>query len=298
MVMCTSNNFNDLDKLRDLPQEIVYEIFKWVPEYGHGVCKDLHERSLDTIKVSAYCDFYRYCVRSVMGPLNTCIEIMADWLPDAITVGARKYLSRNVPGLLFKYLHEQYDTEEDGIGPIICGLLEDFGIKHVRKLSNMGNLCRNHLVDLYISARWTKEYVNFYVLMILLDSEVITKKEFDRRMKIVDLRTVLQSLVYMQNVQDHISCLAVRYFGHVIPEICLKPDKLCVYGNDRDNYAKFVKIIESPFYTGIGKYTRIEQLINMVPEHLEGFSDQHWSLVKATYILDAIRHMPVDCDRE
>lgn len=47
------NNFNEL------PQEIIHEIFEYVPEYGLQVSKELHKRSFESLP-SYYCDIIRY----------------------------------------------------------------------------------------------------------------------------------------------------------------------------------------------------------------------------------------------
>lgn len=304
----------------ELPQEIVYEIFTYVPEYGHRVSYELHERSLDSSGVSAYCDFRRYCTRSIAEPLETCIEIASSRLSDDITDDATKYLRRNVHGLLFKYLYEEYDAEDDEVGPIIRSMLSDFGIQDINRLTKIGNTGYNHLRNAIVHSRWTKIYVNFYVSMILLDNKLITKKEFDRQIKVVNLKSILQCIIYIREIYDHISCLVIRYFRSVIPTLCSVPKCLSRPRNYADKYNRFIKIIELPIdkyvpaKDAIAKDTTakdvnaknanakdaateyLSYLMKTLPEQLEGFSRHQWISAKVVYMLDIVKHMNDDID--
>lgn len=282
------------EQLYDLPQEIVYEIISYVPEYGHRVSHELHDRSLSTQKISAYCDFYRYCVRSIAGPLDTCIDIVCETLPGDVTDRALKYLHRNIRGLLFNYLHDQYIYYENNIGPIICEILSNFGITNVKRLTYIYNVHRGERDSPYSGIRWCKKYIDFYVTMILYDNDIITKKEFDRHMsRVTDIRAILQSIILLQCIQDHISCLAIRYFGHIIPEMCLEAD---TYINAHDyryyeTYDKFIKVIESPFYNhvpiGDTIDERIEHLAALVPEDTTIFTPD----TRDIYLIEARRQL-------
>lgn len=253
IIMYISNNFNDLDKLReqeqlrgltDLPQEIMYEIFKFVPEYGHRVSACLHEQSLYAGKVSAYCDFYRYCARSFMEPLDTCIEILVNCLPDSLTTTAKRYLCRDTRSLLFKYLYEWHHEQNEPAEIVIVGILGRLGI-NVQQLTCVYGGTSSWTNIQINNNRWQKQYVDFYVFMILFESGVITKKEFDRYMKsVTNLRCILQYIILRRDVDDHISRLAIRYFGHVIPELCFVPDKLVSTSNYREYYDEFIEAIE------------------------------------------------------
>lgn len=238
------SNFTDLS---ELPQEIVYEIFMFVPEYGHGVCQELHELSLYSNRVSAYCDLRRYCARSITDILDTCLELLTSPEAGKFKVDIIHYMQKHIRDLLYRYLDEWNswicNTTIHDI--IIRDILTRFGIHNVQKLSTMSHIEYKYLRISSNTVRWRKQYIDFYVTMILFESKMITKKEFDRyTSKMPNLRAILQYIINEHPCKMHICKLAARYFRDIIPQLCAEPDMLRAANYGR-LYDRFIEMMNS-----------------------------------------------------
>lgn len=202
-----------LEQFKELPQEIAYEIFGWIPEYGHRINKELHERSLCTAKISIYCDFLRYCARWPMKPLDICIDVLKkddlngskelSGSKDLIN-GAIKYLTSKIQDLVCEYL---YNVDQD-----LHRVFKKLGIINSHKFSEIeqydyeGN-------EIYVKQGYTK-IIELYSLMILCDNCLLTKKEFERRCSETSgLAAILGLILTGFADTDHIYLAVIRYFG-------------------------------------------------------------------------------------
>lgn len=190
-----------------LPQEIVYEIFAFVPEYGHRTCKYLHGRSELVEEVSAYCDFYRYCARINKSHIDSCATILTGDCPEDFKMIEFKRLENNRREVLYEYLRVNKCVT-------IC-ILVDLGFVGVGEQTNMfmyddiESQCRAYKnVDYYYKV------INLYSLMLLCDNGFMTKKEFDAECSsIVDLDTILEIILGVYDYFHHIFNAAIRHFG-------------------------------------------------------------------------------------
>lgn len=189
-----------------IPQELVEHIISYVPEYGHRVSRDLHKRSLSIQEVSAYCDFYRYCVRMHRSPFNACITILTSNTYEDIKNAALKYLEKNRRRFLCEYLKH--------VGWIPSNILSDLGfanVDHWTKISLYYN--DNRTTIIYKDIEYCIKVNGLYALMILLDNGFMSKKEFDAECALIeDLDVVLEIILSVYEHVHHIFNAAIRHF--------------------------------------------------------------------------------------
>lgn len=213
-----------------LPQEIVYEIISYVPEYGFLVNLELHGRSLCIIEVSAYCDFLRYCARLPKKSIETCVSILTYKFSGPnetvifkdIMTAARNYLEKNKRELVFEYLRYS--------GKILRSIVTNLGFVNVGHWSITTIFCNDDddCTDIiYENMSYYDKVIGLYTLMILRDSGFMSKKEFDAECsKIVDIDTILEIILAVYPDYEHIFNISVRHFrsrmSAVIERIKLK----------------------------------------------------------------------------
>lgn len=199
-------DFIELYKLTELPQEIVHEIFDFVPEYGHRVCLELHERSKTVRDISAYCDFLRYCTRLSDGPIDVCVKVMgSDNLSGDIKIAAIRYLKKNLRGLVSMYLDDHKLVTKN--------VLRDLGVVLVDRISsiNCGYYDSN---DVYKLIEWRSKVIELYSLMIIRDAGLMTKKEFNTACSgIIGIEVTLELVFSLFEWNEHIYRVAIRYFA-------------------------------------------------------------------------------------
>lgn len=194
-------------RLQVLPQEIIYEIISFVPEYGHRVSKYLHRKSVAATEASIYCDFYRHGARLSDSRIYMCFKILKKDGPEDLKDGAIRYLKKNPLEVVSMYLENRCTNYKN--------VLEHIGITNAGKISciDYGYLDYH---DVYKSIEWRTKVIRLYSLMILRDSGMMTKKEFDTKcLKISDLATILEIVFGIFPHYDHIYNTAIRYFSSV-----------------------------------------------------------------------------------
>lgn len=216
-IMQSSDDFSEprlLREFHELPQEIIYEIFAWIPEYGHRVSANLHERSLNAPTVSAYCDFLRYCGRKDEDDITICTNILEsnDLLEisaDDIVECAIEYLKKNLRLVICVYLEQSLSMSVDIFGRL--GIAGAANFSEIHDTDCYGT-------DIYLQPEWSARIIKLYALMILRDNGMLTKKEFDAEITEIaglhDLTIVLELILVQQSYNEHIYHLVVRYFGH------------------------------------------------------------------------------------
>lgn len=277
-----------------IPQEIVYEIFTYVPEYGHRIDRELHRRSLRSAKVSVYCDLLRYCTRVCPDHIHACLDLLSVTVFDDVKLGVMNYLQKNIHDLLFMYL----DSNIIGFGNIrICDLLENLGIYNVRHLTSMSNVHAEHIF--MPNDGWREQYIDFYIMMILKDTRMITKNEFDRRIDRIDqdeLLCILQSVVIKHTVDEHISQLAIRYFGDIIVGLQTLDKNMrtedYVYDHQFKQFAYVINLPLIKFDSTGNLRDRLYSLLTVAEQDDEGNDDVDIDITtRANGILYAIRKM-------
>lgn len=203
-----------MSSFTQIPQELIYEIFGYVPEYGHRVNRDLHERSKTIRTVSVYCDLLRYCARMSGGPIEICNKVigLADISGD-IKIDAIGYLKKNLRGLLSMYL--------DNRDSVLIDTLIRVGIDFADKLSNVD--CGYYEPsNLYGCLDTREKVIKLYSLMIIRDAGLMTKKEFEAGcLKVGDLEIVLEIMFGVFDYNEHIYRVSIRYFSSepIMPKV-------------------------------------------------------------------------------
>lgn len=185
-----------------IPQEIVHEIFEYIPEYGHRVSACLHERSKGGPTVSAYCDFLRYCGRKDEDDIIICIDILDlhKSLPDDLVDHATRYLKKKLRLVIYAYLERLLSMSVD--------IFEQLGIARAAHFSEIHDTDR-------CGSEWHTKIIELYVLMILRDNGLLTKKDFDTEIAgVSDMAIILELILAQWTYYEHIHCLVIRYFGH------------------------------------------------------------------------------------
>lgn len=219
-IMQSSNEFSEprlLREFHELPQEIVHEIFEYIPEYGHRVSVNLHERSLSAPVVSVYCDFLRYCGRKDEDNITICVDIIESndlhkIAADDIVECAIRYLKKNLRLVICIYLERSLSMSVDIFGRL--------GIARAANFSEVHDTdCHDTII--YSQPDYCTKIIELYSLMILRDNELLTKKEFDAEInkiikvtETIDLTIVLELILAQWSYNEHIYRLVVRYFGH------------------------------------------------------------------------------------
>lgn len=189
-----------------IPQELVDHIISFVPEYGHRLTKELHQRSLEATNASVYCDFYRYCARSTSSPIITCIDIyekgsVAEDLDNGIT----RYLTKNLRELICMYLND-LESVSKGIFPYI-------GITSMHRISDV-DFGYYDAYNLYKCIDYRAKVIELYSLMIIRDVGLMTKKEFEAKCLVIDDLAIRLEIVFSIFIyEEHIYSVAIRYFS-------------------------------------------------------------------------------------
>lgn len=191
----------------ELPQELIYEILAWVPEYGHRTCKYLHGRSLDSEYVSAYYDFYRYCARINKGCIDSCIIILTEDGLDDLKNTAFKCLENNRRKVLYEYLRLNKCVP--------MSILVDLGFANIEK--QLGMFMYTDIksqLRAYKNVEYYYKVIDLYSLILLRDNGFMTKKEFNAECStIVDLDTILEIIMGVYDYFHHIFNATIRHFG-------------------------------------------------------------------------------------
>lgn len=192
-------------ELFELPQELVNEIFEYVPEYGHRVSKELHELSLQVVEASIYSDFYRYCARLPMSSMDICIQLLEEKYAEDLKNDAIKYLKKNLQELVSRYLDNRESVHKN--------IFEYVGISLAHRISDIDcGYYDKH--DVYKKIEWRAKVIELYSLMILRDSGLMVKKEFDAKcLEIADLEIILEIVFAVFLYYEHIFSTAIRYFS-------------------------------------------------------------------------------------
>lgn len=200
-----------LDNFQDLPQELVDHIISYVPEYGHRLTKDLHERSLDTQQISAYCDFYRYCVMSCQDQFDTVVAAYYDTTLYDLKDDAIRYLKKNLREVLCKHL--------DCPASISKEVLSQLGINNVSQITQIEITDLNGWL-MFEKHEYRKKVIRLYSLMILRDNALVTKKEFTRSCReFSDLAVLLEVMLTVFLSRDHIFHTVIRYFPTMMESV-------------------------------------------------------------------------------
>lgn len=266
-VFCWNIMQNIITSLAEIPQEIVHEILTFVPEYGHGVSRELHEQSLDVDPVSAYCDFYRYCARLQMDPLGACLTILDSGHLEDLRGPAMNYVGKNKMELLFRYLKQD-------IKWIKSNVLADLGFANADNwtiiLEDNYDVFIGETEPIYKNMDYYGRVLNLYASMILRENGFMSKKEFDSECSLVeDLDTVLEIILAVYTQYDHIVSICIRYFRARMPAIInsIKDQRALkdgiIYDNVYydNNYAEIMERLNGPVIrTGIDANVDLEVL--------------------------------------
>lgn len=208
-----------MQDFRELPQELVNHIISYVPEYGFLVNLELHELSLEVQEASAYCDFYRFAARSVLDRFDTCTEIYDAIIDEAERDIAARYLSKYLRDLLCRYLNDK-----DSV-PVF--LLEQLGIKSASYLTEVKYIDGGGYV-VYQQVSYRAKIIRFYSLIILYDSGIIGKKEFEHRCReFSDIRLLLEIIMVAFLNNDHIYNIVIRYFPSLMEDVIGRLENKC-----------------------------------------------------------------------
>lgn len=207
-----------LKDFKKLPQEIVYEIFRCIPEYGHRVDKYLHAASIGGPVVSVYCDFHRYCARVSYSHLDTAVMAYRENNKD-IVAGAKRYLSENIQNVLIRYMRDR--EEED------CWTLEAI-VEHLcdKTMGCPTRIAKYDVFDneIYQCPEYYEHVLWLYSLMIAYDCKFITAEEFERRRikqykKHSEFITILELMLALFNKYADIFNAAIRCFPECMEEV-------------------------------------------------------------------------------
>lgn len=207
-----------LKDFKKLPQEIVYEIFRCIPEYGHRVNKYLHAASIGDPVVSAYCDFRRYCARVSCSHLDIAIMAYGEDNKD-IVAGSKKYLVENIQDTLIKYLRDR-EEEDCWTLEIIVEDLCDRNTGHLTRIAKY-DVFDN---EIYQCPEYYEHVLWLYSLMIAYDCKFITAEEFERRRierysKHSEFITVIELMLALFKKDDDIFNATIKCFPRYMEEV-------------------------------------------------------------------------------
>lgn len=195
------------EQLQKLPQEIVYEIMTFVPEYGHRVDRYLHAASAGFKGTSVYCDFYRYFARFNKYDMEVIVMAYGVVVQEDIKGDIRGYLQKNIYSLVCSYICKPKAE--------IRIVLEEFGLKNVEKTSFMAT---KYLFDdpIYRDKSYYHKVAELYAQMILYDNNFISKLQFDEYCAANDLDIVLEIILSVYSCSSKIFEAVIKHFsGHL-----------------------------------------------------------------------------------
>lgn len=230
------------NSLNVLPQEIVYEIIKFVPEYGYRVNRFLHKCSKN-IKVSAYCDFRRYRAailyhRYVFGinrdHLNHCRFILKGrdaknlvkhnvGMYETFNKMAKDWIKKNAEQVVIRYIC--------GSDKVIDDLIEIV-------INNSDRVTKILFYDKDRDGQFEEWMYNCivrtYAKIILVENDMGSADDISA-FGDIDPTEVIEVILSVYHSHDHIFTSFIRYFPDHAKELCRK---LKTYTNDKrhDHY--------------------------------------------------------------
>lgn len=193
-----------------LPQEIVFEIFAFVPEYGYKINKDLHKISQDAEVSSIYCDFIRYCPRCFTIPLKACIMAYVDeFYKEDIQIKAKKYLNDHIMELLYMHLSCEND---------LTHILDGLGITNADRITQI-EWQNNHGATIYEDLSYRDKVINLYSLIVLRDNGLLTRQEFVQKCDDIQEKVLLLEIIFTTlNHYDHAWTAAIRHLPEYVDD--------------------------------------------------------------------------------
>lgn len=186
-----------------IPQEIVYEIFKYVPEYGHRVDRELHRLS-NLVESSIYCDFYRYFARFGGCHIEDLIATYGIGIQGDIRNGIKRYFQKNLCVLLCNYLGNNRNMTRD--------MLKEYGLKVGNHTTQMA---RKYLDngDVYQDKSYYNKVTELYAYIILYNNGLVSKQEFDEYCLGIELNIILEIITSVYHHSYEIFENVVKHFG-------------------------------------------------------------------------------------
>lgn len=256
-----------------LPQELIHEILSYVPEYGHRINRELHESSLDAPKVSAYCDLYRYCARSILDRFDTVVSACNT---ESLKSSAMNYLKQNLREVLCRHL--------DYPSTISKELLLQLGLNNAMQITTMETctwtLFKNH--------EYRKRVIRLYSLMIFRENGSVSKKEFVRQCaEFHDIVILLEIIFAAFALFSHIFNISMRYFDHMLDPVLERMNRRAAVTDDivftddyYDDSERIMKIRSLPRITinnaGNTDYAVLRNARDQLLGDFERCSDWEW----------------------
>lgn len=194
--------------MNTLPEEMIREILSYVPEYGHRVSQEFHEKSLHGF-LSAYCDFYRYAAKCHSSRLEAAkMAYNSVHVCNDINIVAKKYLKENLGEFLYKCLYE--NMNHDDMLPIV--MLKDLGIKNACRISNVPVIDYNGY-EIY-QVRWIRtKIIMLYSLILMHENGLMDKGKFTSELlECGDIELLMEIIFSIYGHEDHIYVAVIRYF--------------------------------------------------------------------------------------
>lgn len=224
-----------------------------LPEYGHRVTVNLHEVSLDTQKISAYCDFYRYCAKKYGDPLNISIDVYKDESLQDIHESVLRYLKKNLQEIVCRYIEDHNSIPKE--------LMLKLGINTVYRINNLPAYDGNGY-PIYKNFSYRRKIARLYSLLILYDNGHLGKKDFGRRhAEFSDIVVLIDIILGTNLYYDHIYMSVVRHFPTYISsalerlkrKAAIKEEIICsgsCYDEEFEWDKQMFEVLSFPKYSG------------------------------------------------
>lgn len=218
--------FNEQHKMQCIPQEIVREIFKYVPEYGFLVCQELHIVP-EYNKCSFYCDtkHFMLCIKDLKTGVQLAYSIIGyclteddsckiNWLKDIANFEPYKYAINLCKQNLIEMVGDI--IRDDCPGHVRDHLVEYFGVKGKYSEVNTTKIVGSNLAGTLI----------FWVPIVAYHSGLVTFEEAKQRIwadRWNDQETIIDCLSYvMLCASGKFYETLVLMFGYLMPKVMPK----------------------------------------------------------------------------